>query len=101
MTIFRQRYQQGDSPLTYVGASARNADFTEWQLHLHPQVVEAARNNNSSARLTHPQEIVELATVPLLCCPEDHRCRFKCSEQKLLCSSCEVPVSRLQARIGE
>ena len=28
----------------------------------------------------------------LLCCPEDHRCQYKCPEQKLLCRSCEVPL---------
>ena len=92
MSIFRQRYPQGDSPLAYVGANERNADFSDWHLHLHPDVIEAARTTNSSAGLNNPQELLELEKVPLLCCPEDHRCRFRCAERKLLCSSCEVPV---------
>ena len=29
---------------------------------------------------------------PLLCCPEDHRCKGSCKEDRTLCRFCDLPV---------
>ena len=33
-----------------------------------------------------------LQETPLLCCPEDHRCKRSCKADKTLCRLCELPV---------
>ena len=33
-----------------------------------------------------------LQETPLLCCPEDHRCKRGCKAAQTLCRFCELPV---------
>ena len=80
---FERRYQQIGSPLSACGS--RVPDFTDWLLHAHPDVL---------ATLPPGGSLEYLRDIPLLCCPEDHRCRHSCSELKLLCRSCEIPVCK-------
>jgi hypothetical protein len=82
--VFEEQYQQHGSPLAVRGHDQRHADFTDWQLRWHPDLIAEAV----------VQDVVDMASSPLLCCPEDHWCSSDCVSAKLLCRSCEVPVCR-------
>ena len=97
MEIFTQRYRQFSSPLAYIGHSHRNADFSDWQLWLHPDVMNALSDTSGTAPVQYSVDVRELQHIALLCCPEDHRCVKDCVSnvsKKLLCASCQLPVCR-------
>ncbi len=77
-----------EAPLAFRGASQESADFSGWQLRLHPVVTEECALGNKK------EELLSLASDTLLCCPEDHRCARGCAEQKLLCPACEIPLCK-------
>ena len=84
------RYRQTGS-LAGRGGNERNADFSDWYLHLSNDVLSAAGQAGSN----FSSDVLELgATTALLCCPEDHYCSRGCREQRVLCASCEIPVCR-------
>ena len=37
-------------------------------------------------------DVLEMGKTPLLCCPEDHKCKISCKSDKTLCCFCELPV---------
>ena len=90
---FERRYQQHGSPLAYRGLGQCSPDFTDWQLAWHPDVIEEAGKRFASRAVLN-QDILDMANSPLLCCPEDHRCVWRCGLQKRLCRHCEGPVCR-------
>ena len=85
---FADRYQQEGSPLSEGGH--RVPDFSDWLLTLSPELL---------ANAEAASDAYQLGVTPLLCCPEDHRCKHTCVEDKRLCASCELPVCR-ECRIG-
>jgi hypothetical protein len=82
--VFEERYQQHGSPLAFRGHGQRNVDFSDWQLRWHPDLVAEKS----------VQDVADMASSFILCCPEDHRCAKGCVKAKLLCRFCEVPVCR-------
>ena len=38
------------------------------------------------------QDVLDMGKTPLLCCPEDHRCKGSCKANKTLCRTCEIPT---------
>ena len=90
---FARRYAQAGSPLAYRGPGQSSADFGDWHLFLHPDVLaEAATRVQSGA--AHNPDVLDIGKSALLCCPEDHTCAQGCSAQKLLCRYCDIPVCR-------
>ena len=37
-------------------------------------------------------DVLEMGKTPLLCCPEDQKCKRSCKSDKTLCRFCELPV---------
>jgi len=60
----------------------RNADFTDWQVWLHPDVREEA------------ELVADLGATPLICCPEDQACEQGCKDYGYMCRRCRIPVCR-------
>ena len=83
-SVFEDRYQQHGSPLAFRGRDQCNADFSDWQLRWHPELIAEAS----------VPDVVDMASSALLCCLEDHRCARDCSSAKFLCRSCEIPICR-------
>ena len=82
MDLFSKRYRKSGSPLAFSGNNHRNADFTDWQLWLHPDVREEA------------ELVADLGATPLICCPEDQACEQGCKDYGYMCRRCRIPVCR-------
>ena len=91
MAEFDKRYRQPGTHLADRGRGERNPDFSEWQLRLHPKVLQenAARQGQ---RHTRSADSFEFNSDVLICCPEDHRCIHDCVREKLLCRECLIPI---------
>ena len=82
--VFEERYQRHGSPLAFRGHTQPHVDFQDWQLRWHPDLI---------AEGSVP-DVLDMASVYILCCPEDHRCARDCVQARVLCQFCEVPICR-------
>ena len=97
MAEFSRRYRRYGSPLAQRGAhnnDVPSADFTDWTLQLHPDVMKLLRNQEEGMRKIAVKDLEKMMSSSFFCCPEDQRCSRGCVEQKRLCPHCAVPVCR-------
>ena len=85
--------QQHGSPLAPRGRGQCSPDITDWQLFWHPHVIQEEGQRLPCGAVPN-QEVLDMANTPLFCCPEDHRCVWRCGLKKRVCRHCEVPVCR-------
>ena len=72
-------------------ALATYNDFAEWQLHWAQEQIEREQEYKRLGE-EYQADVLEMKKTPLLCCPEDHRCKGSCRANKTLCRMCELPV---------
>ena len=65
MDIFSRRYRQSGTPLAHVAGAARNANFDEWQLRLHPDVLAAMADPTQCQELKYALDVHELRNTNL------------------------------------
>ena len=94
MDLFTERYRQSGSPLAFSGSSSRNADFTDWQVWLHPQVRAEAEGSLLRDAHIYSEDVLDLDATALICCPEDQVCEQGCEVDKFICRRCQIPVCR-------
>ena len=97
MRKFTRRYRASGSPLAPRGCGAsdvRSPDFTDWQLHLHPNWVQQIAASSEQFHGICLKDLQTLSQEALLCCPEDQWCDGDCVSKKLLCHRCRVLICR-------
>ena len=79
--IFRERYMEASTAF----------DFSHWELHWAPDQL-AREAQRKEMKKEYQADVLEMGNTPLLCCPEDHRCKRSCKADKTFCRFCELPV---------
>ena len=86
--LLAQNHQGAISP-------SEDWDFNDWQLRWSKDQIarEEALKEQKDPKQPHQPDVLEMGEdTPLLCCPEDHRCKGSCKADRTLCRFCELPV---------
>ena len=67
------------------------SDFAEWQPRWAPEQSERESERQRIGQ-KYQADVLEMGQTPLLCCPEDHKCKGSCKTDKTLCRMCEFPI---------
>ena len=68
--IFKERY-----------ATSINMDLADWELRW-AEDVRAREAELKEMKEKYQADVLEMGDKPLLCCPEDHRCKGSCKADK-------------------
>ena len=72
-------------------ATSINMNLADWELRW-AEDVRAREAERKEMKEKYQADVLEMGDKPLLCCPEDHRCKGNCKAAKTLCGNCELPV---------
>ena len=72
-------------------ATSINMDLADWYLTFAAEERERQAQRKEMKK-EFQADVLEMGDTPLLCCPEDHRCKRSCKADKTLCRLCELPV---------
>ena len=98
MTEYTRRYRKPGTPLApqvCSGSMAKSADFTDWEVQVHPQYYQRLlEDSQQGLKGISLAELHKISKETLLCCPEDQNCKYGCPSRRYFCPFCFVPICR-------